>query len=80
MVHEVVYGQKNRVAAEHAGPGIAHDGPDLLSHVRPEAMHRALGTGSLPFLERALLETAVGIDQESGTISAQLVASMLPRQ
>lgn len=68
-VHEVTNGQ-DRVPAKHAGPGIPHNGLDLVPHIRLEAMHRAPGAGSLPFLERALLETVIGIGQKLDALSA----------
>lgn len=72
----MTYGQ-DRVAAKHAGPGIAHHGPDVFSHGRLEAVHRALGAGRLALLKRALFKTVVGIGQELTALRAQVVGTML---
>ena len=72
----MTYGQ-NGVSVEHARARIAHDGLDSVSHGRLETMNGAPGASRLSFLEWALLETLIGIDQELAALSAWSVTSML---
>ena len=75
-VHDVTHCQDG-VTAKHARPGVAHDGPDLVSHGWLEAMHRALGASGLPFLEGAFLKTLVGVGQQIAALGADPATSML---
>lgn len=75
-IHEMTYCQ-DRVSVKHARPGITHHVLDPVSHGWLETMDRTLGASCLPLLERALLKTLVGIDQEFPAPSAWSVTSML---
>lgn len=63
---------------KHAGTGVPHHGPDLLSHNRLITMHRALGARRFVLLERTSVETPPAIIQKLSALKAKLVlVSML---
>ena len=55
---------------DHPGAGMAHDGPDLLPHVGPVAVHGAVRAGGLLRPEGALVETLYGTGKKSRAIVA----------
>lgn len=59
------------VAAEHAGPRVAHDGPYLLPHHRAEAVHRAASTGGLALAETAISHAGQSVVKKYGAGGAE---------
>ena len=53
--------RQDRMPPQHPRPGVAHHLPDLLADVRPVAMHRAVRTRRLVFLEAAPRQTNLGV-------------------
>ena len=64
--------RQNRMPVKHTRARISHYDSDLLSFIRLVAMHRALGARGLAFLERAFVETGLGIVQKLRAIRAKL--------
>ena len=63
--------RQNRMPVEHARTGVPHHGPDLLPHNGHITMHRAPGARRLVLLERAFVETLLGMVQKFPTFKAQ---------
>jgi len=61
---------EERVPVGHAGAGISHNSFDLLPHVRPVTMHRAVGTSRLGLPEWTSAKALVGIRFQDLTLVA----------
>ena len=56
---------------EHTWADITHDPADFFSHCRFVAMNFTVAAGGFPFLERAVLQSLLGIVQEFVTLGAK---------
>lgn len=65
------------IAEQHPRPGVAHDSPNLDAACGGIAMYRALLTRGFCVAEFAGVEPLVRIDQQPGTIDAQLPIVLL---
>ena len=76
-INEVQHRQ-NRMPTQHTRAGVPHYRPDLLSHLRLVAMHRALGASGLVFMERTSVKTSQRIVPKLSTFRAEFpLASMV---
>jgi hypothetical protein len=64
---------EQRMAQHHAGAGIAHNCSYAFTHPRAVAMHGAVITSWFICVERAVVQTAQGIVQQSDATVAQFV-------
>ena len=65
------------IAEQHPRPGVAHDSPNLDAACGGIAMYRALLTRGFCGAEFSDVEPLVRIDQQPGTIDAQLPIVLL---
>jgi len=73
-----VEGSHQRMAPQHSGPRVAHHRFYFVAHRRLVAMDRALRTGRLAALKRALFKPLSGVGFERPAIRAQCCLHPVP--
>ena len=62
---------------QHPWPGVAHHFPDFFAVCVCVAVHRAFAAGSFVFLERAMVQAAVGVGKKFLAILAEYALSLV---